>query len=484
VLGRAEVGLHENFFELGGHSLQAVQLAASITAAMERHVPVKLIYLHPTVAELAAALVDQPAHGSTATAADSADTFSATPQDEQQTGAPAMIRFERRPLLSLIAAGKMPPVDTAAFSYLPGSLLREAALERDEIIQGWCDNLPVVSGMMQTAMGRIAHILLPRFDNELFRDQQDLVAVILDALEISGHIGARTVALTGLLPSVTDQGRVIAGAIGDRHDLPLPTTGHATTAAAVVLAIEKILAESGRDLAQERVGFLGMGSIGTAVLGLMARVLPHPADIALCDVPGRRAHMEQVAQELVADCAYRGGLRVIESGAVVPAAFYNATLIVGAANVPDILDINHVQPGTLLVDDSAPHCFEPAQAIQRFEEQHDLLFTEGGVLHTPYPIDEVRFLPRAVERSMTTAQLAAVSYHNPFMITGCVLSSLLVACFPEVKPSIGYVDRDTCLQHRQLLARLQFSSPPLHCGNYTLGTARIRLFRRRFGQKE
>jgi len=56
LLGCARVGVRDNFFELGGHSLLAAQVAARATDALDRQVPVRLVFRHPTIAELASAI--------------------------------------------------------------------------------------------------------------------------------------------------------------------------------------------------------------------------------------------------------------------------------------------------------------------------------------------------------------------------------------------------------------------------------------------
>jgi amino acid adenylation domain-containing protein len=56
VLGAADVGADDDFFSLGGHSLLAVRLAHRLGTATGATVPVRLVFDHPTVAELAANL--------------------------------------------------------------------------------------------------------------------------------------------------------------------------------------------------------------------------------------------------------------------------------------------------------------------------------------------------------------------------------------------------------------------------------------------
>ena len=175
---------------------------------------------------------------------------------------PPLVKIERRPLLSLFAAGKIAPVDAAALGSLPSELLVRTGLSRDEVIHGWYDNQPTLTAILETFWGRIAVIRLPRFSAELYNDREDLVGVIVEALEIAGRLGARTVSCTGLIPSATDYGRAVATAISGRNDLPLISTGHATTVATVVLAINKILQEGGETLPRN-----GSGSWGWVLSG-------------------------------------------------------------------------------------------------------------------------------------------------------------------------------------------------------------------------
>src|SRR5262249_61046261 len=111
-----------------------------------------------------------------------------------------------------------------------------------------------------------------------------------------------------------------------------------------------------------RVGLVGVGSVGAASLRALIRCLPHPAEIRLCDVYSKRVSLLDLRRELTEELGYRGPVHVLESRGTVPPGLYESSLLVGATNVPDVLDVDPLAPGTLLVDDSSPHCFPPDPA--------------------------------------------------------------------------------------------------------------------------
>lgn len=476
VLGVEKISINDNFFELGGHSLQTAFLVSKISVEMNLKISVKLLFQHPTIAELAKALP------SSLTPLTPEPSFLGEPAKLKVDNVlplpfpkipetPRFFRHENRSLLSLFAVGKIAPVDSATLGYLPLSILKETQLTRDEVLQKCFENLPMWDALMETKWGRIAGLILPIFEDELYSDQQKLVQMVVDALEMAGRLGAKTVSLTGLIPSATDYSRAIAQAIEGRTDLPKITTGHATTCSAVVLTIKKILQLRNRSLEGEKVAFIGLGSIGINTLRLMLKCLPHPQSITLCDIYSKLESIQNLQRELSDDLGFRGSVQIVtsSSSSELPPEIYDATLIVGATNVPDILDIKRVKPDTLIVDDSGPHCFDPEQAIQRFKEKKDIWFTEGGALQSTDPIETVIYLPEWIKNNMAENVWSAYfEPTNPLNIMGCVMSSLLSSRFDDMKPTVGLPNLENCVQHYQGLERLDFQAADLHCEGYVL----------------
>src|SRR5581483_4036179 len=61
VLGVREVGIAENFFELGGHSLLATRLISRVREHFQVELPLRALFEHPTIAELAEAIIQTEA---------------------------------------------------------------------------------------------------------------------------------------------------------------------------------------------------------------------------------------------------------------------------------------------------------------------------------------------------------------------------------------------------------------------------------------
>jgi amino acid adenylation domain-containing protein len=472
------IGIHDNFFDLGGHSLMATQVISRLREAFETELPLRLLFEHPTIHGVALYVENQGFSGKKTGA--SPTSIAHIRHTRNETVSP-LAQIERRPLLSLVVAGKIPPVDAAALSYFANQILENSSVTRDEVIHDWCGDLPLFNGILDTSFGRIAVILLPRFRNELYESQDDLVNEILEALEIAATIGARAVSLTGLIPWATDNGRAVERVVKGRQDLPLFAKTHATTAAAVVLTLKRMLQEGGRNLANEDVGFLGMSLIGLQALRLMLKFLPHPKTLMVCNPYGQSDETQPLIDQIMKQTEFRGPFEVVQSRGKVPRKIYDASVIVGATDVPNLLDVIAVKPGAMVVDISASRCFKPDDAIRRFEDRKDILFSEGGSLQLPSPIRRIRYLPHHMEEVSDLPPVEALTNRNPSQIGSCALSSLLSTRFEDLGPVADMDDDSCCAMHFRLLTQLKCQAADLHCGDFVLPEQKIQYFRQRFG---
>ncbi|MDM8531500.1 amino acid adenylation domain-containing protein [Anaerolineales bacterium HSG25] len=475
LLGIKRIGRHDNFFELGGHSLLAIQLISKISTTVDIKLPVKFLFLHPTIAEQAKMLHNNQLPPIPI-------PVSSIKNRQVDINSP-YIHIENSSLLSLLAQGNIQPIKAVALGYIPIDVLKAFKNDYDKMISNWFDEHRVnLDTVIETSWGSIGLMILPHLEDNLYNDQDRLVQDIVDALAVTKQVGAKSVSLTGLIPSATNYGRAILQAIDDSSNLPSISTGHGTTSSAVVLNISRIIKEAGRNLTTERVGFIGLGSIGLTTLRLMLYCLPHPQTIMLCDVYGKTSLLEDCKTELVSEFGFQGEILITPTNAEIPTDFYTATLIVGATNVSDVLDIHQVRPGTLIIDDSAPHCFSVSLAVERFQKQTDILFTEGGVLQPSEVITQTIYCPPKLQKNSIFNAFLEACLFDPTEITGCVFSSLLSACF-EVPPTIGIIDAKQAIKHYDLLLELGFQGSRLHCDKYVLSQKLIEKFHRQFKNK-
>ncbi|MFD4999336.1 non-ribosomal peptide synthase/polyketide synthase [Streptomyces buecherae] len=94
VLGTGEVGVDDGFFALGGDSILAVRVASRLHAALGAEVSPRLLFTHPTVAELAAALPAPRSAGAPADPIPTADRTGPLPLSPAQRRLWFLDRFE------------------------------------------------------------------------------------------------------------------------------------------------------------------------------------------------------------------------------------------------------------------------------------------------------------------------------------------------------------------------------------------------------
>ncbi|MFJ5138667.1 amino acid adenylation domain-containing protein [Streptomyces sp. NPDC088707] len=362
---------------------------------------------------------------------------------------------------------------------------------------------------IDTPLGRSGFVCLPLFADEL-ASTPDLAARTARAVELAASSGARSVSLAGMIPSLTAYG---FGVLRETEGPTALTTGHAATAVSVVKTVHAALVRTGRervgrrrldepgdtgqlgdpgqlgqlgqlsdpgepgqpgelsDLTDLSVAVVGLGSIGSSSLELLLTLAPEPpARLLLCDVPGSTSRLRTLADGLIGRGLARN-VEIHESGrSDLPAAVYEADLLVTAVSGGGApLDVARLRPGTIVVDDSFPHCFDTTKALARMRERRDVLIVGGGLLSVGAGgASRSAGVGGTVERRTAPGlpPAAAAGYAArswlPDTIASCRLESLLHAADPELPLVHGLVDARLALAYWRGMETAGVTAGPLH----------------------
>ncbi len=154
--------------------------------------------------------------------------------------------------------------------------------------------------------------------------------------------------------------------------------------------------------------------------------------------------------------------------------------MLGATNVPNILDIDRVRPGTLIVDDSWPHCIATGRVFHRIEERRDILMTEGGALCAPAPSTEVIYSPACHTAHADAFDAAFGRAGNPYELMGCEFSSVLAAQHADAPHTLGPVGDVESVRQYDLLTNLGFRAADLYWDECLVTWTTIETFRARY----
>jgi acyl transferase domain-containing protein len=366
--------------------------------------------------------------------------------------------------------------DAAALLYLPDRVHTVGGVP-DEAIDLVFGTDPFVSHLYEMPLGRIAVITLPIRGREMFGSPR-VPGLVTKAVDLARRKGAKCISLTGLIPSATNYGLSVRDWVGDSG--PRITTGHATTTAAVILNLQSMLESTGRYPGWEHLAVLGLGSIGQGCLALALDVLPHPRSLTLCDVYAKKDELAALAKGLKERHNYRGPVRVLTSERGLPDGLFEATTILTAVSVPDVIDVSRLRPGTIIVDDSYPPGFSLERGIQRAEADADLFFGNAGMVRLPDPIRETVFLPPGAEA--VVARLGDAAFRkelarDPHELTACILSSILTDRHEGFRATVGLADLTDLRGHYRGLQRMGITAARPQCGTYFVPDEVVRRFR-------
>ncbi|MCK6549829.1 hypothetical protein L6R52_28590 [Myxococcota bacterium] len=369
-------------------------------------------------------------------------------------------------------ARKAPPLDVVLITHprdeddVPRLVPWAAGLSRAERTALVAMTRPVFGEIIDAGTWCAGILFLPVFAREIMdpATRGEARRMLADeALALAAEAGARIVCLGGLTGSLSNYGRRLAEpakALG----LSL-TTGHSTTAISVFETYRRASRELGAPITGATLAVLGLGSVGAAFTSLAASHFERPRSITLVERPSRREHVEALAEALRTQ-GHDVRVELTNADGSLPAesACYRSRFVVSAVSSPNVIDIERVAPGTILVDDSQPYCWSRERAWARCRERRDIAPCEAGLidcgaigLRSHFPFD---FADHGDEGS-TTAWC-------------CMTEGLIRAHVPSLPETIGEPTRETITAYHHELRRLGLTSAELQCGPNVLPIAELR----------
>lgn len=465
----------------GVDSLMAFEFKLRIDRDFKTNVPIEKLSAGTTLTELAMILVKQLSTGEAEPEVAVAKPAAPAPTPivhAQPISDGGFLRVQTR--TSANGTFENLTFDAAALLYIPDRVNTVGGVG-DEQMSAMFGPDPFVSHLYEMPLGRIGVITLPIRGREMFGSPR-VPGLVKKAAELARRRGAKCISLTGLIPSATDYGLAVREWLGGDSG-PRITTGHATTTAAVILNLQSMLEQTGRYPGWENLAVLGMGSIGQGCLALALDVLPHPRSLILCDVYAKKDELAGIAKGLRERHNYRGPVRVLTSDRGLPDGLFEATTILTAVSVPDVIDVSRLRPGTIIVDDSYPPGFSLERGIQRAEADADLFFGNAGMVRLPDPIRETVFLPPGAEP--VVARLGDAAFRkelsrDPRELTACILSSLLTDRHEGFRATVGLADLADLRSHYRGLERLGITAARPQCGTYFVPDDVVTRFREKF----
>ncbi len=374
-----------------------------------------------------------------------------------------MVR-ELRALLP--AAAQAPTIDAALVCYLPSVSTVAAAASSEPTnstalraaVMGMLfpDGRPALLERLHTPLGTTGAVFLPRWADELHALPTEVLArECVEAAQLAREHGAKVVSFAGMLPSLTGYGARIAETAGEVASLPLLTTGHAATTVAVVLTVQRMLAELELSIDELDVAVVGFGSIGQSSTRLLLSQLGKPRHLRVCERAGAesslRPVLERMQQELDVAIAW------VSADEGLPDAVYASSLIIGASSAGGLLDVTRLRPGALVADDSFPPLASHAEAWSRMDAAADVLIAGAGSLDV-----------REVRRELLTQLPISddrIEALLPLGMPGCRFESLLLAHDRTLPPTRGLVDAVGARRLWSVVRAMGIGSAPLHLGS-------------------
>jgi predicted amino acid dehydrogenase len=190
-----------------------------------------------------------------------------------------------------------------------------------------------------------------------------------------------------------------------------------------------------------KIAVVGYGSIGQASINLLLNKLGTPASIIIADLTNQITVLKQPIAELKK--IFKGNVHVVPvENSIVSEEIYLADLIIGSSSCGNIIDVEKLASGSILVDDSFPSIVNTCAAVDRMKKKKDILIIGAGKLHIGRRQRE--FIDAAISPSLVSRITLQIGDDG---LPGCRIESLLMSFDHSLPTTTGIVTNETALAY-------------------------------------
>ena len=186
-----------------------------------------------------------------------------------------------------------------------------------------------------------------------------------------------------------------------------------------------------------------------------------PASITIADLSSQIPALQQPLDKL--RNIYKGRLDVIAITKEIPDEFYFADLIIGSSSQGEILEVDKLAPGTIIVDDSFPHIVNCPKAIKRMKVDKDVLIVGGGKIDMGYT--ERTLLETNLPKNLINFIVKKAGDQG---LPGCRVESLMMSYNDSLPATIGLVTDESAEEYWNILSDLNIVAVDFHLQGFQI----------------
>ena len=203
-----------------------------------------------------------------------------------------------------------------------------------------------------------------------------------------------------------------------------------------------------------------------------------PIEIILCDLKRKNERVKQFSAEL--EKKYHLKVSTVFYDDDSFERVYEADMFLGASSAAQVLQVEHLRAGSVLIDDSFPPVIDVRNSINRMKQEKDVLILGGGKL--ALPSSRIKSISRCVPQVFLSLFMNQMGREG---LPGCWLEAILFSWAEKKYLSQGteyltqgIITSEKLLPVWELKTELDLKIPPLHFYKYNVPESLVREIQR------